>query len=68
MLADGGIVKLVVACCGRHKQGERRKEEAGISSPKREGGEKGGPGKKQSEVLFLTFGSSTFMSFYYGIC
>ena len=28
-----------------------------------EGGEGTGPGKKQSQVSFLTFGSSTFMSF-----
>ena len=32
-----------------------------------EGGEGTGPGKKQSQVPFLMFGSSTFMSFYFGI-
>ena len=32
-----------------------------------EGGEGTGPRKKQPQVSFLTFGFSTFMSFYYGI-
>ena len=32
-----------------------------------EGGEGTWPRKKQSQVSFLTFGSSTFMSFYYGV-
>ena len=48
-------------------QEEKRKRQKSGEKLTEEGGEGTEPGRKQSQVSFLTFGSSTFMSFYYGI-